>query len=117
MAEALYFTPVRGKFDTARVSAFVSTLGFPVQEGSRFLLFSDAGESKRYEAGPRKPTPFVCIITVLPDQISVAQLCDAEGLALSRRFVEWLMANYEVSIEDDEGDDVTGVPLDTLYAV
>lgn len=120
MPEALFFEPRNGVFDTLQVTEYVSRLGHVRADSDkpgRYLVFTDPEEARRYDGGPPGTrTPFVLIVWVSPEQISLALLCDEQGLALARQFAAWVTSLYDCRIEDDEGEDRTDEPLDSLLS-
>src|SRR5579871_3695432 len=114
MAEAFYFEPRTGTFDVAQAEHFLSGLGHPVQDPvqpARFLLFAADDEAREFRANrtadPHTPLPYVCIVNLYPERISVALLCDARDLEFARQFIGWLLARYDCHITDDDGQDRT----------
>ncbi|PTL85696.1 hypothetical protein [Vitiosangium sp. GDMCC 1.1324] len=116
--QELYFTPLSGEFDVERVAEVIRPLGFSYRDEavpSIFLIFRD-GESRevcraRRQSDPAAPLPYVLLIRAQPDEILVNQFAGPEFGPYSRAFLEWLLANYECSVHNEEGTDLTaGLP-------
>ena len=114
MAETLFLAPQTGAFDVTEIARFVSGLGYAVEDSSkrnRFAVFADQDESTRFVAkrvaDPKITLPYVCVIEIAPDCVTVSQLCEAAELAFAKQFVAWLLSRYRCTVSDDEGDDLT----------
>jgi hypothetical protein len=116
--ELLTFTPVEGEFDVAGVEGFLATLPFAFREpNGPWLLCGNAGAthySRLRLDDPAGGYPYMCLITVAPGEVRIAQLCDEDALAQAREVAEWLHANYRCRISGDEGQDLTSVAAESI---
>ena len=125
MAETLFLAPRTDVFDVTEIARFVSGLGYAVEDPARrnrFAIFADQDESARFAANrvadPKSSLPYVCVIEVAPDCVTVYQLCEAAELEFAKQFVKWLLSRYRCTVSDDEGDDLTEAAarsVDELY--
>ncbi len=125
MAEILFLEPRSGAFDVAEVSRFAAGLGHAVEDAARrnrFAIFADPAEASHFAAARaadlKGQLPYVCLITVEPERVTVSQLCEAAELAFAKQFVKWLLSRYRCSVSDDGGDDLTEAAarsVDELY--
>ena len=75
------------------------------------MIFAYGEESARFAAAraadPKISMPFVCVVDIDPERVSVSQLCAAPEMALAKQFVTWLLSRYRCTVTDDEGNDLT----------
>ena len=114
MAETLFLAPRTGVFDVTEIARFVSGLGYAVEDPARrnrFAIFADQDESARFAANrvtdPKSSLPYVCVIVVAPDCVTVNQLCEAAvqvDTDLVRTLAVMLTANdlNEIEVQDGE---------------
>jgi hypothetical protein len=116
--ELLVFRPAEGKFDVARVEGFLKTLPFTFRdESGRWLLCGNAGAthySRMRLEEPGAGYPQMCLVTVGPREVRIAQLCDEDALAQAREVAEWLHTNYRCRISGEEDQDLTSAAAESV---
>src|ERR1700712_2320546 len=104
-AETLFLEPQTGQFDVRALAKFVSTLGNagedPLQP-NMFAIFSDQDEAATFAderlADPKGTLPYVCLIRLTPNRVTVNQLCVQAELAFAKQVVAWLLSRYPVRV-------------------
>ncbi|MFY0569915.1 hypothetical protein ACN28E_39635 [Archangium lansingense] len=112
--QELYFYPLSGGFDVERVAEVIRPIGFSYQAEAEplvFLILRDEESREacraRRQSNPTAPLPYVLLIRVQPDEIIVNQFAGPDFSPYSRVFLEWLLANYECSVHNEERTDLT----------
>jgi hypothetical protein len=112
--ECLVFTPITGSFDTEALAAWIGGLGFSFRdeaEPAMFVVSPDAESrdlfQQRRRADPESDFPYMLLVELDPDQITVwpSPLEDLEPL--QRQLVERLLAARPCRIESEYGKDLT----------
>ncbi len=121
MSDIIHFDPAgTGTLFGMHCQAMLAGLGCTFQDASLpayFIVCADEASatwaSQQREAAPRR-LPSAALAVVRPQRISLGLRGSAADHALLRRFAQWLLANYECTISDDNGCDLTGLGIAAL---
>jgi hypothetical protein len=122
MYESLIFTPLAEPFDLSRVETFLASMPFtfrdPTDAAGPYLLCGNAGATHYSRARileqPGSEYPSMCLVTITPDQVRIAQMCADDALLQAREVAEWLHANFRCRIADGDGRDLTSLTDQSL---
>ena len=114
MPDFLSFRPVQGEFDVAQVNDYLAGLGYSLRDPIRqdITIVASTLEGREYalalrSRNPPANLPYLLLVSVKPEQITVDQLTGKEELELARKFVGWLTENYNCHVRDDYDHDLT----------
>jgi hypothetical protein len=114
MTRNLVLSPSNGTFDTRKVKAFLEAQPdvFADPHGTEAFIISGLPESVWSKQRERREDsasfPYAALVFVAPDRILVNQeMADAEELRSSLAFVKWMWENFDLTIRDDYGPDLT----------
>ena len=104
--------PLNGIFDIEKIKKYIETFPFTFQDpiDSHVYLLCRNKVSEEYcrqERMNSKPYPYVGLVYLQPNLISINHLCGEEEFAQCRKFVEWIVKQYSCKITDDYGNDWT----------
>lgn len=113
--ESLVFVPFDGAFDIEAVAEVLASIGYAYRDEVNPIAFavftqeSARDECKRIrQADPRSTFPYVLRLVVRPQEMVVYPVADQDDLrALTKKFLEWLVHNYDCRIENDFGTDIS----------
>jgi hypothetical protein len=112
MITDIVIRPTKGQFETAAIEARLEkiphTARDPVEGIDYMIAYSDEALARALEERRNTPDEFslsVILVSVVPQQIIIAyRAADPEPM---RAFVNWLRERYDVSILDEEFNDLT----------
>ena len=112
--QELHFRPLSGHFDVEQIGAAVLAIEHALRDEfvpSLFLMFLDAEDRERHRAArhadPRAPLPYVLLIDVKPDALSVNQFAGPEHDGQTRPFLAWLARHHpRCEVRNEEGSDL-----------
>jgi hypothetical protein len=115
--EELHCLPQSGQFDTNAVANRIATLGFSFQDQTdptMFVVAASAGARDAFQearhTNPDGGFPYVPLIKVTPDQITLVPINDEDYADLSADFLAWLLATQPCRLYNDEGTNLTPNP-------
>ena len=114
--DMLSFTKVSGDFDVEELAAGLAGIDYSFRDEARperFVLAPEAGTRDQIAAArradPNSPFPMVLNIEAHPDEVMLWPVSyQLELAALSRRVIEWLLATYKCTVENDVGTALGG---------
>lgn len=114
MTRNLVFSPSRGSFDTGKIKEFLEAQPdvFADPHGTDAFILTGLPEAvwSKQEERLKDATsfPHAGLVFVAPDKVVVNQeMADAEELRSALTFVKWLSDNFELTVRDDYGPDLT----------
>lgn len=112
--DELYFYPLSGEFDVARVGAAIREIGFTFQDEADPVMFVVCPDeecrqkfSVQRRENPKSGYPYMLLIEVHADRIELNQFAGPAFYDYSRQFMTWLVANYSIRVTDESGNDLT----------
>ena len=116
MPDYLFFRPLEGEFDVTQVNDYLSKLGYSVRDPVRedLTIVASTAEARDYALSlrtrhPPANLPYLVLVSVKPNEISVDQMTNEKELKLAQQFTQWLSEQYRCQVEDDYGHDLTDV--------
>ena len=114
MPDLLIFRPLQGSFDVAQVNDYLSRLGYSVRDPirSELTIVASTAETRDYAiklrtAVPPGNLPYLLLVSVAPDEVTVDQMTKQAELELANQFTTWLSQHYACSVRDDYDHDLT----------
>lgn len=110
-----------GHFDVSAVAAAlpeaVGAGGFVLQDEfvpELHLVFRSAQEREaarvQRHSDPRGTLPYVLIVRLLPEQVSINQFCGPDYAEYSRGLLTWLTTHHACRVRNEAGVDLTSTP-------
>ena len=114
--DMLSFSPVSGDFDIDELAEGIAAIDFSFRDEERpdrFVLTPEAETRDQIAAArradPTNPFPLVLNLEAHPDAIMLWPVTYQPELRdLSKRVIEWLLATYKCTVENDLGTPLGG---------
>ncbi len=112
--EELYFKPVSGVFDVEQIAARIATLGYSFRDHidpTTFVICQDEESRQEFQSrrhlDPPEGFPYVLLIEVRPDQVTMYQMPGTPYDELAREFIAWLSQQQPLQVTNDSDTDLT----------
>ncbi len=124
MYEAIILKLKVGQFDISKIIDHVSKVNYSIKDffiQNLFLIFAHKEEALRFSEkrknNPDGNLPYVCLVNIKTDMVVVNLKCEAQELKLGKKFILWLLSEYDCDVTDEEGNDITSNICDYLADV